>query len=694
GMATNLTGRLDAVRRRQFVGRAAELELFRSALLAPELPFNVLYIFGPGGVGKTTLLNEFVRVGEQTYIPVTYLDARAIEPSPESLLGALRLALDLPQSESPLAVLAARANPHVIVLDTVETLAPLDQWMLDVFLPSLPENVLLVLAGRNPPPSAWRTDAAWQTLIRVLPLRNLSPQESRAFLSKRTVPSDEHQAVLDFTHGHPLALSLVADVFDQRPQVRFQPEAEPDIIRILLEQFVQKVPGPAHRAALEACALVRVTTEGLLRELLNMPDPHELFDWLRDLSFIETSRDGLFPHDLAREALAADVRWRNPDWYAELHNRARAYYAARLGQGNAQAQQRVLLDYLFLHRDNPVVRPFFEWQSSGTLLADAMRESDVPLLLAMVEKHEGAESARLAAHWFETQSRGVTVIRDVEHKPAGFMAHVNLQQVLNDDLAAYGAAQSAWRYLQRHAPLRSGESALLFRYWMARDAYQSVSPVQSLVFVNAVRQYLTTPGLAFTFFPCADPDFWAAVFAYGDLMRIPEADFEVGGRRYGMYGHDWRKVPTMAWLDLLAKRELDSEMQTTQPTAEPLIVLSEAAFTEAVQDALRDFTRPDALHANPLTRSRPIVEQVGANATAAKRTTALQNLLRSAAESLQRAPREAKLYRAVQQTYFDPAPTQEQAAERLDLPFSTYRRHLKSGVTRIVEMLWMKEIGA
>ena len=34
----------------------------------------------------------------------------------------------------------------------------------------------------------------------------------------------------------------------------------------------------------------------------------ELFEWLRNLSFIESGPLGLFPHDLAREALVADLR--------------------------------------------------------------------------------------------------------------------------------------------------------------------------------------------------------------------------------------------------------------------------------------------------------------------------------------------------------------------------------------------------
>jgi hypothetical protein len=74
------------------------------------------------------------------------------------------------------------------------------------------------------------------------------------------------------------------------------------------------------------------------------------------------------------------------------------------------------------------------------------------------------------------------------------------------------------------------------------------------------------------------------------------------------------------------------------------------------------------------------------------RTTARGSALYEAA-SLQASPREAKSYRALHRTYLDPAPSQERAAELLGLPFSTYRRHLKGGMTRVVEILWQREIG-
>jgi hypothetical protein len=148
---------------------------------------------------------------------------------------------------------------------------------------------------------------------------------------------------------------------------------------------------------------------------------------------------------------------------------------------------------------------------------------------------------------------------------------------------------------------------------------------------------------------------------------------------------------------MLAEREIATErveVAPPPPPPVPIIVLSEEAFGDAVHDALRDFAHPDTLRANLLLRSRLILDRVGVIAGEHERVHALQQVIQETAESLQLSPRQAKLYRALYYKYFQPAPTQERAAEILDLPFSTFRRHLKAGVMRVTEILWQREIGA
>jgi hypothetical protein len=583
----------------------------------------------------------------------------------------------------------------VILLDTYESLLGLDDWLRDAFLPQLPENVFLVLAGREEPARGWRSDPGWQLLLRTAPLRNLSALKSAEYLRRRRVPESQHPAIIHFTHGYPLALSLVADVFDQQPDYQFLPESAVDIISLLMAQLLGEAPGPAHRATLDVCCLLRGTTEAHLAELLQTPDAHELFRWLRTLSFIDSGPRGLFPHDLAREVLHADLRWRNPDWYVELHKRAGAYYTTRFQQSQGPEQQRALFDLIYLHRYHPMVQPFFAWQSAAGVAPDHMRPDDLPVLRAMIAAHEGETSAAIAAHWFARQPENVVILRDAQRQPAGFYLLVGLHDVTPADLAVDPAVRTTRAYLDQRAPLRMGEVATFVRFWMAADTYQSVSPVQSILVTNMVRHYLTTPKLAFTFVACADPEFWRLAFDYADLARLPAADFTVDARTYGVFGHDWRVVTPIAWLALLGDRELGATISPPAVAATPaLIVLSEPDFAEAAKQAIQALVRPDLLRENPLLWSKVVDDQLEPQADIAARVACLQRQIKSATELLGANPKDLKLYRALYHTYVQPAPTQEQASELLDVPFSSYRRHLKEGIQRVVQTLWLAETGA
>lgn len=700
--SSRVSDRLEELRRSRFVGRDREQTLFQSALDEAQLPWHLLYIYGSGGVGKTTLLREFAYICEQAKTPVVYLDTRNVEPSPDSFFSALQMVIGLEHQNQLWEWFASQPGHCVILIDTYETLTPLEDWLREFFLPQLPENALVVLAGRQPPSSAWRADPGWQALMRLISLDNLNPEESRTYLTKRQIPVEQHSSVLNFTRGHPLAMSLVADVFAQHGNIDFRPEAAPDVVKTLLEQFVQEVPSPLHRAALEVCALVRLTTEALLCETLAIPDAYELFNWLRGLSFIESRLQGIFPHDLAREAISADLRWRNPERYAELFGRARGYYCKRILQTQGSELERALFDYVF---KSPQVRQFFIWQDNN-LLTDTLRQSDRSVLMEMVTTHEGEASAQLLAHWLARQPQGVLVFRQSEEgTPLGFMMMLTLDEASLEDLQVDPATQAVWNYIQQQGALQLGEKATFCRFWMAADTYQAVSQIQSLIFIKIFRHCVTTPGLAFIFTAIAQPDFWELFCTAANMPLLPETSFEVGGRRYGVSAHNYRVSPVFndllelpAWAIAIAppgEGEIRQGKGIPIPHSSlplPNSPLSQSEFASAVHQALRDFVRPEALLHNPLARSHLVIERAGTNTRAAERIAALQALLQEAVESLQRSPREAKFYRALDRAYLHPAPSQERAAEILDISIGTFRRHLKAGIVRVTEILWHQEI--
>jgi DNA-binding winged helix-turn-helix (wHTH) protein len=553
-----IADRLTSARRSRFVGREAEIEVFRSALLSAELPFVVLHLGGEGGVGKTTLVGELARIAEELGRVPVRMDGRNIEASPTGFLAALSQAIGAERIDLP-AVIERWPARAVLFVDTFELLARLDDWLRLTLLPLLPSRSLVVIAGRGEPAAAWRTDGAWAALTRITRLGNLGADEGRLYLTRSGVAAEHHDEAMAFTRGHPLALSLIADMLTRDDRLApSRLDSEPEIVRLLLETFVQKIPTRDHRLALHACVTTWATTEAILAAALERSDVHEIFEWLARLPFIEHGPYGLFPHDLARDVVYMDFRWRDPDEAYRVTERVLGYLYERLDRTRRLDQQRVWFDILFVQRYNASLRPYFEWASFGTAYAETAKASERAAIVEMIERHEGRESASVARYWQSRQPEAFQAIRRVDGRLTGFLANLSLAAVTPEDAAADPAVALVTRYADRHGPLRPGELIRYGRFWMDADRHQAITHVFTVVAAICSQSWIG-PNVAWSFVAMADPDLMEPMFAEIQMWRLAEADFEVGGRRYGVFGHDWRIEPARAWLQLKAERALRIE---------------------------------------------------------------------------------------------------------------------------------------
>jgi hypothetical protein len=671
GDARRLGRRLRFAQERNFVGRTEERALFRSVMEAPADAFAVLFVHGPGGIGKTALLQGFADDGRTAGRTVIQVDGDRVGASPEAFVGATGRAIDTPGV--------------VLLIDAFDQLCGLEGWLRRDFLPRLPDDAVVVVASHLPPDPNWRVDLGWSDALRVIALRALSPAASAALLDTRGVPADLQAPLLAFAGGHPLALSLLAErAAEEAGQGSIRMPCQ-DVIKALLPRLVGEVPSPTHRHALEVCAHAYRTTEELLRAVLPQ-DADVLFGWLRGLPFVESDPGGLFPHDVARRVLDADLRWRDPRVYEVMARRIRDHLLDQVRTSAGKFMLHALMGVIYLHRGTEVMHPFVAWRGEDEAREEVYRPEDRAAVLAMAAATEGEESARIVDFWLDRQPTAFYVHRLPETgEMVGFMAWLRLTSLRDEEISADPVVAAAWEHSRSAAPPRPGEHVALARF-MCPSVHQRSSTVNDLVHTRILEKWLHSQRLAWSYVVGADPQFGERM-TYLIHQAVP-ATPTVAGRPYALYAHDWRAVPVETWLNrLIAQRISGAQAPSAADPTGRLAVLSRTEFDDAVRGALRSWRQAEHLSSNPLTRSNLVVKQGGTDPVAS-----LRDLLAEAVDALGQDPRSAHLHRVVTTTFFQGAPTQEVAAQRLSLSLSTYRRHLIRGIKEASDWLWHQEL--
>lgn len=658
--------RLAAARRAGFVGREAEIELFVQAIALSPPPFAVLFVHGPGGIGKTTLLERYAHEAHAREIPTTWLDARTVRPDASSFLAAL--------GASSIEQLASRLAPrHVIFLDTLEEIRAIDPWIRTTLVPALPEGALLVLAGRDAPSPSWREDAGLAALVRVRALRNLRVEESDALLAARGVAAAHRARAHALTHGHPLALALVAEGARIDGSV---PMLAPDVVRALLERIVRDLPSADRRAALEIAALLRVTNEAALADL-GVSDPADALAWLRSLSFVHQTDEGVAPHDLVRDAVLAELDQRDPARRAELVARCRARNRRALASSSPRVRERAFFDVVFAFRDDPTMRAYYQWdgERGGGGSARPLSSDELTPLLDRLAHHEGSRSRELAARWWQEQPEAFHTLLDGRGANLGAIVYLHLSQL--DGASADPAIASALAATAA-APSRPGERVAILRFWMWNDGYQMPgSAAHASHSMLVAFDWMFDASLSWVVLVVQNIDAWRPFFARIGFDERPEHAFTIDDRCFAILTRDLRARPWVSAAPLEGGGV---------PVAR--VVLSQEDFARAVRDALRVMTRPAELASSPLLSSRLVFDWAEDESPT---PTMLRELLEAAVTALD-DPEDPRPRRCLEATFVRPAPTHEAAAEALGLSFSTYRRQLQRGVDGVVAYLWAREV--
>ncbi len=648
-----------------FVGRGEELALVGAALRGDEAAPSVFYVHGPGGIGKSALLRQVADAARLEGRTVVEVDGRLVEPSTASFEAETASLGDAPRA--------------VLLVDSFEQCGWLETWLRDRFLPRLPDDVVVVLAGRRPPDLEWTVDPGWRHAVRVLALEPLDRDRSEQLLHAHGVDPDAHAAILRFAGGNPLALSLAAAVAATRPTGRtavWVPSTQ--VVGSLLARLVGEVPSPAHRRALEAVAQAYATTEDLLAAALPDDDAAALFAWLRGLPFVESGPHGLHPHDAVRETLMADLRWRDPRAFREMQRRLSAHLLRRVRDAPEPDALMRMGALLHVHRDDPSLPLPMSFGADHEVEDEPLGPDDLPVALAMAARHEGQESADLVRYWFARQPEAFRLYRLIDTgEPVAFSARLRLHDAAEArDVAVDPVVAAAWRHAHDTRPPSAGEHIAITRFAVHRELYQELTPAMLLTHWRALVSACRSPTLAHAFLVHEDDDVWRERLE-GRTVDTGARPV-VGGRSYAVFVHDWRSVPFEPWLASTGGTyDAAAPVRARAPETSP----AREEFDEAVRDALLMHRHSRGLAASPLAATL-------LPAGTADTDEALRGVLRQALASLRTNSRRLRGHDAVVATYLSGATTQQAAARRLQIPFGTYRRHLKQGVQDLTDHLW------
>jgi DNA-binding winged helix-turn-helix (wHTH) protein len=546
----NIGDRLSAKASRLFVGRESELDILREAIAPGQPSTPLFFVHGPGGIGKTALLEQLRAEAVDEGVVFVRIDATGMSPRPDAFQGALAGALGSIEPAATLEELVTSfpKDRSVLVVDSFEHLEPMSGWVRDTLLPALPSQVTIVLAGRQVPDTRWTAHPLWCHAIRCIGLDSLSREESSRLLDVHGVAADEHSGVLDLCHGHPLALVLIADEVRRLGQV--PSGLGLDLVRALTKRCVEQAPTALHRAALEACARTRTTTVSLLSEVVDAASAVMLFEWLAEQSYVSTGPEGLWPHDLVRDAIDEELRWREPEGSRALHHAVNRHLIRQLQAGLSISH--TIFELQYLERRSPVMQRFFDFAALGSISVKPATAADASGIARLRDSGLPPGERALFDHWRHHSATRTSTA----HRRNGELCGVT--QVLRldglDDLSA--AADPVVCAVRQAlgdalADRAAAKVSLMSRFTVPEGERRGLNPAMNALQISHFMLWATEPNLRFYVVAAIHPDHFAPLLEGTRFQRLAGCDRIVDGTPIGCFVHDWQAEPWTEWRDRL-----------------------------------------------------------------------------------------------------------------------------------------------
>ena len=622
--------RLAAIEGRLFVGREQELAQLETRVLAHDPA--VIYLYGPGGIGKTTLLGQLASRVEDAGIPVTLISGFELRDSLEAMARTL-------DELAP--------GRRLLGVDGWDELGASARPVREDVLEEVPEHWSVGLTGRQRPNPEW-WGAGWTQLLDPVRLAPLSGEDSRLLLERLKVEPSRAEELVRWSAGMPLVLTMGA-----------AEEGFPDpgegtdrLVTRLSRRLLQGAVSDEHLATLATAATARVTTPAVLAAVRPGTDAESDFNWLSEQTYTEDFAGGLRLHSLVGTVVHREASARHPQMVAETRRRLADYFWAEA----VRAKTPVVPDLWHLVED-PDVAWGLGWDDEGRYSLDTIRPGDVEGLRAWWSVPSDADQWAWIRRYLEEAPHTAGVVRDTGGNLCGLFVAMTPDSA--PSFSADDPRMGPWlEHARRVDP--TGNSVL---WRIANDLTDDPdAPTQGLLGAGGIRRSgLANPRRVYLPINATQPravSFAAAVGAHPveglsesnarGTVECYEADLGPGGV-LGAY----RTV-------VYAELGLPAPTPGTTPSV--------------VREALRTWHDVSALMSSPLAE--------GTN-PAARADSVRRKILSGMEVAFGPTPEDRLLREVLEEGYIARSSSQEATANRVGLSRAAYFRRLSQAVERL-----------
>ncbi|MEA5616675.1 tetratricopeptide repeat protein, partial [Cronbergia sp. UHCC 0137] len=271
-----------------------------------------------------------------------------------------------------------------LFLDTYERTGEfLDSWLRDTLegrYGEIPPKLLFIIAGRNElDQNLW---AGYEGVLARFPLEAFTEEEAKQYLTRKGITNNAVvEVILSLSGRLPLLVAMLADAHPTDPKQINEPSNS------AVERFLKWVDDPKRRQVALDAALSRFLNRDIVAALRGEEAADELFNWLKETSFVNERTDGWVYHDIVRTQMLRHKRLTSPQGWADLHGKLAGYYGS-------------LRDGLELAEENKYTDPIWQNYALNCLYHRLCQSPQKSLNLALNEFLAGLKKKRNFAESF------------------------------------------------------------------------------------------------------------------------------------------------------------------------------------------------------------------------------------------------------------------------------------------------------